>query len=79
MTGRVPLHLSYQWWAARLAVQTRATITLTPQGSHLLLHMHTERANWWVKYSLLVHIFTARDRRALEPHVWVEDLLKDFL
>ena len=31
------------------------------------------------KYSLLVHIFTARDRQALEPHAWVKDLLKDFL
>ena len=30
------------------------------------------------KYSLLVRIFTARDRRSLEPHTWVEDLLKDF-
>ena len=32
----------------------------------------------WEKYSLLVCIFTARDRRSLEPHAWVEDLLKDF-
>ena len=30
------------------------------------------------KYSLLVRIFIARDRRSLEPHAWVEDLLKDF-
>ena len=30
------------------------------------------------KYSLLVHIFTVRDRRSLEPHAWVKDLLKDF-
>ena len=30
------------------------------------------------KYSLLVRIFTARGRRSLEPHTWVEDLLKDF-
>ena len=30
------------------------------------------------KYSLLVRIFTTRDRRSLEPHTWVEDLLKDF-
>ena len=30
------------------------------------------------KYSLLVCIFTAKDRRSLEPHAWVEDLLKDF-
>ena len=29
------------------------------------------------KYSLLVHIFTARERWSLEPHAWVEDLLKD--
>ena len=33
---------------------------------------------WWEKYSLLVRIFTARDRWAHEPHAWVEDLLKDF-
>ena len=32
----------------------------------------------WEKYSLLVLIFTARDRRSLEPHAWVKDLLKDF-
>ena len=32
----------------------------------------------WEKYSLLVRIFTAQDRRSLEPHAWVEDLLKDF-
>ena len=30
------------------------------------------------KYSLLVRIFTAQDRRSLEPHAWVKDLLKDF-
>ena len=30
------------------------------------------------KYSLLVCIFTARGRQSLEPHAWVEDLLKDF-
>ena len=30
------------------------------------------------KYSLLVCIFTAKDRRSLEPHAWVKDLLKDF-
>ena len=30
------------------------------------------------KYSLLVCIFTAYNRRSLEPHAWVEDLLKDF-
>ena len=30
------------------------------------------------KYSLLVWIFTTRDRQALEPHAWAEDLLKDF-
>ena len=30
------------------------------------------------KYSLLVHIFTAHNRWSLEPHAWVEDLLKDF-
>ena len=32
----------------------------------------------WEKYSLLVRIFTARERQSLEPHAWVEDLLKDF-
>ena len=30
------------------------------------------------KYSLLVRIFTAKERRSLELHAWVEDLLKDF-
>ena len=30
------------------------------------------------KYNLLVCIFTAQDRWSLEPHAWVEDLLKDF-
>ena len=37
-----------------------------------------EGASQWEKYSLLVCIFTARGRRFLEPHAWVEDLLKDF-
>ena len=37
-----------------------------------------EGACRWEKYSLLVRIFTARGRRSLEPHAWVEDLLKDF-
>ena len=37
-----------------------------------------EGARRWEKYSLLVRIFTAQDRRSLEPHAWVEDLLKDF-
>ena len=32
----------------------------------------------WEKYSLLVRIFTARDRQSLKPHAWVKDLLKDF-
>ena len=30
------------------------------------------------KYNLLVRIFTARDRQALQPYAWAEDLLKDF-
>ena len=37
-----------------------------------------EGARPWEKYSLLVRIFTAHNRRSLEPHAWVEDLLKDF-
>ena len=37
-----------------------------------------EGVRQWEKYSLLVCIFTARERRSLEPHAWVEDLLKDF-
>ena len=37
-----------------------------------------EGASQREKYSLLVRIFTARGRRSLEPHAWVEDLLKDF-
>ena len=32
----------------------------------------------WKKYSLLIRIFTTQGRRSLEPHAWVEDLLKDF-
>ena len=32
----------------------------------------------WEKYSLLVRIFTVHNRLSLEPHAWVEDLLKDF-
>ena len=37
-----------------------------------------EGARPWEKYSLFVRIFTAHNRRSLEPHAWVEDLLKDF-
>ena len=37
-----------------------------------------EGARRWEKYSLLVRIFTTRGRRSLEPHAWVEDLLRDF-
>ena len=37
-----------------------------------------EGARQLEKYSLLVCIFTAWDRWSLEPHAWVEDLLKDF-
>ena len=37
-----------------------------------------EGARQQEKYSLLVCIFTARDRRSLEPHAWVKDLIKDF-
>ena len=37
-----------------------------------------EGACRWEKYSLLVHIFTARQRQSLEPHAWVKGLLKDF-
>ena len=37
-----------------------------------------EGAHLWEKYSLLVRIFTAHNRRSLEPHAWVKDLLKDF-
>ena len=37
-----------------------------------------EGAHPWEKYSLLVRIFTAHNRWSLEPHAWVEDLLKDF-
>ena len=32
----------------------------------------------WEKYSLLVCIIIAHNRRSLEPHAWVEDLLKYF-
>ena len=37
-----------------------------------------EGVHRWEKYSLLVCIFNTRDRRSLEPHAWVEDVLKDF-
>ena len=37
-----------------------------------------EGARLWEKYSLLVRIFTTHNRRSLEPHAWVKDLLKDF-
>ena len=37
-----------------------------------------EGARQQEKYSLLVRIFTTRERRSLRPHAWVEDLLKDF-
>ena len=37
-----------------------------------------EGACRWENYSLLVCIFTARGRRSLESHAWIEDLLKDF-
>ena len=57
----------------------RATDPIT--GSRMVLPATTtiaEGACRWEKYSLLVRIFTARDRRSLELHAWVEDLLKDF-
>ena len=50
-------------------------------GSQLVSPASTtvaEGAHRREKYSLLVHIFTARGRRSLEPHALVEDLLKDF-
>ena len=50
-------------------------------GSQTVLPATTtvaEGAHRWEKYSLLVRIFSAQDRRSLEPHTWVEDLLKDF-
>ena len=37
-----------------------------------------EGVHQWEKYSLLVCIFTTRNRRSLDPHAWVKDLLKDF-
>ena len=37
-----------------------------------------EGARQQEKYSVLVRIFTTRDRQSLEPHAWVEDLLNDF-
>ena len=47
-------------------------------GSLVNTHATASVACRWEKYSLLVNIFTARDSWALKPHVWVEDLLKDF-
>ena len=37
-----------------------------------------EGVRQWEKHSLLVRFFTAHNRQSLEPHAWVEDLLKDF-
>ena len=51
------------------------------KGSPVTLPANTTVAEGvcqWEKYSLLVCIFTARERRSLEPHAWVKDLLKDF-
>ena len=36
----------------------------------------SDGVHWWEKYSLLIHIFTGRDRQGLESHAWVEDLVK---
>ena len=50
-------------------------------GSWLVLPATTtiaEGVHQQEKYSLLVCIFSARGRRSLEPHAWVEDRLKDF-
>ena len=49
----------------------------SPANMHAIAAI-AEGAIWQQKYSLLVCIFTTRDRWALEPHTWVEDLLKDF-
>ena len=48
-----------------------------PANMHAMASI-AEGVCWWEKYSLLVHIFTTRDRQALKPHAWAEDLLKDF-
>ena len=48
-----------------------------PQVSPAPTHV-AEGPHPWEKYSLLVCIFTTHNRRSLEPHAWVEDLLKDF-
>ena len=49
----------------------------SPANMHAMASL-AEGACQQEKYSLLVCIFTARDRRALESHVWAKDLLKDF-
>ena len=38
-----------------------------------------EGVRQWEKYSLLVPIFTARDRQSLEPHTLVEDFFQSIL
>ena len=48
----------------------------SPANTHPQLPLLKECAGG--RNSLLVCIFTARDRRALKPHAWAEDLLKDF-
>ena len=47
--------------------------TVSPATATIAEGVHRQE-----KYSLLVRIFTAQDRRSLEPHAWGEDLLKDF-
>ena len=49
----------------------------SPANMHAMASV-AEGVHWWDKYSFLVCIFTTRDRQALEPHAWVEDLLRDF-
>ena len=52
---------------------TEGSLVTSPANATVAEGMHRRE-----KYSLLVHIFTARERRSLKPHAWVEDLLKDF-
>ena len=49
----------------------------SPVNAHTMASL-AEGACQQEKYSLLVCIFTARDRRTFKPHAWAEDLLKDF-
>ena len=79
--GWVPLHLSWEQWVAVGSASQDDSVINPMMGSPVNMHATASVAEGVCqqeKYSLLVCIFTPRDRWALEPHAWAEDLLKDF-